>query len=202
MKLRGAHKGINKFLLCGVVSLTFLSIFATGFSTWVINTNVYASGLKVSADTVDGAIIQKLVISDVKYAAIYGFVNDKKGVYANSANLKGEFNLNIANAKERISTFSSDSRALSLNLFLKPSLKTDFVFGESASVTGIINNPESQDISSSLAGSFKFVLTESEYSSASIYCSFSISMEYKGLSFPDLSTETFEVFLIPGECRE
>ncbi len=109
----------------------------------------------------------------------------------------------MSSARKRIATCNEELRSLSINLSLDISLKDDFVYARSASISGFSNSPGKQDLSSSLSGSFNIVLNEAEFDASNLYCSFSVSMEYTGSSsFPDLSEAEYMVYLIPGEYSE
>lgn len=217
MRDRRQENGIKRtrrrnFIIAAVEVLGIASVFAVGFSAWLVTggsdeVSVIA-GLR-TADIVNATPAQNLDVitisslSSFQYAAGYGFVVD--GVYGNSITLTGSCSFNAAYGKRCFDSFASDSnKSFLLDFKLSTALTNGFSGNSFASsevsLTSTNFTVASQDPADGADITTTFTIACADNTSNFTF-DFSVNLTYGGTltSFPNLASANIGVTFTPRE---
>ncbi len=193
----------RKILGGGVLFLSSISLFAVGFSSWVVvsGDKQYAI-INLNADQYTYVDVPVDCILDAKIKSITfysgsGFLTDNNK-YTNSATINGNFNFSVTSSKTCIQSLRNN-KSFSLLLKISTSL-SDFVFSN-FDMNGFSNQTlTSYNDSNSTVSLYNIVLSNDEYNCDLIEnITFSINISFSGATFPTLTSNSFIVTILAGE---
>ena len=197
----------NKILVALVALFTMLMCTSVGFASWItagggsgsINGNIEADDYTASSSGEYAYCITDLEVDPFRYSTSYGFVDENTGMYVSTINLTGSFIFDVSEAKTAISSLNSTSKQFSIKIDFSTTYTTNLSVGTIAlngfsTCVGFNSNGNSSPASKT----FNITLNNTEYSSASIECSFAIPITYSG-TFPNLASQSYSVVITPDE---